>query len=251
MRMPHNKSNGSHAGKCQPHKVVALLLVATGLLTSAGWASPTFYGPSPYLSFSQSPFSGTSFLYFYLETFEDGALNTPGVTPSSGWLVAAPGIATDSVDADDGIIDGFGRSGHSFFSTMTQTNLTVTFSAAALGGHLPTHVGIVCTDANAPPGSSGYADVTFSAKDNNGVSLGSVTAVHFGDGLLTGQTAEDRFFGVYNPEGISSFSISEYNCRDWEVDHLQYGLVPEPSVTALVGIGALSLLGWHRRRNGR
>jgi hypothetical protein len=41
-------------------------------------------GPSPYLSFSDSPFNGGSFTYFHLETFEDHLLNTPGVTASPG-----------------------------------------------------------------------------------------------------------------------------------------------------------------------
>lgn len=39
-------------------------------------------GPSPYLSFADSPFNGGSFSYFHLETFEDHLLNTPGVTAS-------------------------------------------------------------------------------------------------------------------------------------------------------------------------
>lgn len=49
-------------------------------------SSATFYGPTPYLSFRDSPFSGTNFSYFYLEDFEDGLLNTPGVNVTTGWI---------------------------------------------------------------------------------------------------------------------------------------------------------------------
>src|SRR5262245_41740068 len=114
--------------------------------TSRVMASSVFFGPSPYLSFADSPFNHTNrFSYFYLEDFEDGQLNTPGVTASSGWQVLAQGPLTDSVDGDDGDIDGSGTGGHSFFSNLSSTTLTVTFHPENLGGHLPTHAGIVCT----------------------------------------------------------------------------------------------------------
>jgi len=184
-----------------------------------------FLGPSFYLSFADSPFYRTNGLaYFYTEDFEDGALNTPGATPSAGWVVAAPGSFTDSVDGDDGTIDGSGAGGHSYYSGGTRTNLTITFNAAALGGKLPTHAGIVWTDVGVvTSGTTAYGNVIFSALDANGLSLGTRVGINLGDGVGSATTTEDRFFVVVNAGGISSISITMTNSVDWEVDHLQYG----------------------------
>src|SRR5262245_49589581 len=123
--------------------VVALF----SLYPSAAGAGAIFFGPSPYLAFDNtlpgagtaiSAFSGLGFSYFYLETFEDGLLNTPGVTGTGG-AVAGPGGITDSVDADDGVIDGLGRDGHSYFGSGS-VGVRFDFSSAALGS-LPTHAG--------------------------------------------------------------------------------------------------------------
>jgi len=114
--------------------------------------APTFLGPSAYLGFDSthtgaganiSPFAGITFIYFYLETFEDGLLNTLGVT-NTGGVVGAPGIYTDSVDGDDGVIDGDGHLGRSI-ANLPPANMTFTFDAGVLGC-LPTHVGLVWTD---------------------------------------------------------------------------------------------------------
>lgn len=187
-----------------------------------------FFGPSPYLTFTNSTFDVAGFDYFYLETCEDGLINAPGITLNSGWLVNAPNLYADSVDADDGSINGSGTAGHSFLSDKTNANLTVTFDALALGGHLPTHVGVVCTDIGSVLfGSSGVGDVTLTAYDATNGWLGSITATNFGNGLFQGDspgaTDEDRFFGVSNPTGISSITLSVSNSKDWEADHLQYG----------------------------
>ncbi|MGZ8171941.1 MULTISPECIES: CHAP domain-containing protein [Methylobacter] len=194
-------------------------------------ASATFYGPAPYLSSRDSPFFGTKFSYFYLEDFEDGLLNTPGVTASFGWSVISGNNDVDSVDADDGIIDGKGNTGKSFFSDFVTNRLTFTFNAAALGGNLPTHAGIVWTDANA---SASRRQVEFSALDSSGTSLGSIGPFELGDDVINGTTAEDRFLGVYNPSGISSITISMPGSNNWEVDHLQYGNVIENQTPPLI-----------------
>jgi hypothetical protein len=94
-----------------------ILLLAVILLPIS--RADTFLGPTPYLSFADSPFNGGSFSYFYLETFEDHLSNTPGVTGSPGGVtsvVFGPSIH-DSVDADDGVIDGSGLNGDSYFSS--------------------------------------------------------------------------------------------------------------------------------------
>ena len=78
----------------------------------------------PYLSQANSPAGfHAGGAPVFLETFEDGLLNG-GITASTG-SVLGPGGSTDSVDADDGAIDGFGTHGHSFFSTTVR----FTFSA--------------------------------------------------------------------------------------------------------------------------
>ena len=206
--------------------IVAFCLVFFCSLSANGGS--VFFGPSPYLTFTNSTFDMAGFDYFFLETCEDGLINTPGVTLNSGWLVNVPSLFADSVDADDGVVDGSGIAGHSFLSGGVNTNLIVTFNAAALGGHLPTHVGVVCTDiGNVMFGQFGVGDVTFSAYDATNGLLGSITATNFGNGFFQGDslgaTAEDRFFGVSNPAGISSVNLSVSNSKDWEADHLQYG----------------------------
>jgi PEP-CTERM motif len=218
-----------------------MLASVSGLAAPAG-ADPILIGPTPYLQASDSPFSGTSFSYFYLETFEDGLLNTPGVTASGGIAIGMD-IYVDSVDSEDGLLDGTGSpTGHSFYSNFTEYAFTFSFDGAALGS-LPTHAGIVWTDIgyNAPTPYSG--PVFFEAFGPLGSSLGLTGPFLLGDGFDTGQTAEDRFFGVFNAGGISAIRIGT-NSADWEVDDLQYGAVhsvPEPSTLMLMGLGTLGV----------
>ena len=121
---------------------------------------------------------------------------------------------TDSVDADDGSIDGSGTNGHSFFSGSGSTGITFTFDATVLGS-LPTQVGILWTD--------GSGTTLFEAFGPGGVPLGQIGPVAIADGSFVGETAEDRFFGVTNPGGISAIRISNTS-GGIEVDHLQYGI---------------------------
>src|SRR5262249_22605979 len=87
-------------------------------ITPGGTASTRYFGPTPYLSFQDSPFRSGTFTYFYLEDFEDHLLNTPGVAADAGGVTSVifgPGYH-DSVDADDGVIDGHGGLGDSYFN---------------------------------------------------------------------------------------------------------------------------------------
>jgi hypothetical protein len=182
----------------------------------------------PYLQFSDSPFAGVDFSggYFHLETFEDDLLNTPGATASGGSIIGVEdfGGLVDSVDADDGVINGIGTTGNlgrSYFGSSSTFN----FSAALLG-NLPTHAGIVWTD--------GSGLFSIEAFDENGVSLGSAIGISHADGSISSTTAEDRFYGVTHPSGISRIIL--ISGGSLETDHLQYGFstIPEPSSAFLL-----------------
>ena len=131
-------------------------------------------------------------------------------------VVFGPSIH-DSVDADDGAIDGSGLAGDDWFSGCGSCGVTFHFDDGALGD-LPTYAGMVWTD--------GAGTITFEAFDENGVSLGKIFG-NDADGSFNGETAEDRFFGVFNSGGISAIKLSNAS-GGIELDHVQYGLGNAP-----------------------
>ncbi len=212
------------------------LSLASVLLLSAA-ASGDLIGPSPYRSFADSPFGGQLFTYFHLENFEDGALNTPGVSASGPGFPIHGFVGVDSVDGDDGAIDGSGTNGWSRYSGAVRS-MTFTFDSTALGG-LPTHAGLVWTDVGLT-GVPGVDDVTFEAFDANGVGVGTIGPVRVGDGDQVGQTAEDRFFGVVYAGGIARLIMTMAQSGEWEIDHLQYGrMALSSAVPTITNIGTL------------
>ncbi|WP_447978541.1 PEP-CTERM sorting domain-containing protein [Candidatus Nitrospira bockiana] len=227
-----------------PMKSLKVFVLSAAIVAAAAWAPSGAWaaavGPTPYLSFADSPFNGLPFGYFHLETFEDHALNTPGVTGSPGGvtsIVFGPSIH-DSVDADDGLIDGSGLNGDSYFHSPGSQGVTFAFDQTVLGS-LPTHAGIVWTD--------GAGTTLFEAFDASNVSLGTIGPVAIADGSFNGETAEDRFFGWVHAGGISKIVISNAS-GGIEVDHLQYGggvngpaPVPEPSAWLLLASGLAGL----------
>ncbi|HSW03335.1 hypothetical protein [Aquabacterium sp.] len=232
------RSAGSRAGVA----AASALTLALAAALPAQAAPPVFWEPTPYLSTADIPvgfYAGGS--PGFLDTLEDGTLD--GQITANNGVVIGPGQfdgARDSVDADDGAIDGLGTAGRSFFVNPGFVGVTFTFTGASL----PTAFGLVWTD--------GFGDVVFSATDGNGVSLGSITRNGFSDGSISGTTAEDRFFGVQFDGGIRSITITGQS-GGLELDHIQYGVmpsVPEPSgwVLLLAGIAALRL--WGRRQPG-
>jgi hypothetical protein len=189
--------------------------MALGVLISTAGATE-FYGPSHYYERGDSPFLGIDFDYFHLEDFEDALLNTPGVSASRGSATSVgygPDLH-DSVDGDDGRIDGSGLDGDSFFARNAYYGLRFTFSANALG-NLPTYAGVVWTD-----GDQGKA--LFQAYGPADELLGYIGPVEIGDDSNEGTTEEDRFFGVHSPGGILRIIISSSE-GGIEIDHLQYG----------------------------
>lgn len=221
--------------------IVSLLSCAAAPALAGG---VTTLGPSTYLSFADSPFNGPAFSYFHLEDFEDSLLNTPGASADNGFAVGIGG-AVDSVDADDGAIDGSGNNGHSWYPDAR--SVTFSFDALALGGNLPTHVGIVWTDVgNVFSGAYGVTDITFRAFDAANNEITSLLAPALGDESILGGTAEDRFLGLISPVGVARIELTTSNSVDWEVDHLQYGYIPAPGTLVLAGTGGL--IGLRRRR---
>lgn len=221
----------------------SLSLLAALLI--APFAQAALVGPAPYVKPADSPFAGGSYSYFYLEDFEDHALNTPGVSASVGGptSIAFGAGSHDSVDADDGVIDGASLLGDSYFYGTGSIGITFSFDEVLLGA-LPTGVGIVWTD--------GDGAVTFEAFDAMGISLGTLTSTT-ADGSYEGGTAEDRFFGATAAGGISKIFISNAG-GGIEVDHLQYGLASRtphqvPDALNLGGTMALvlALLAFGRR----
>jgi hypothetical protein len=218
---------------------VALLVIIAAAHPIAATAGSI--GPAPYLQASDSPFSAFTFDYFYLEDFEDNLFNVPGVTKSAGSIIGH-GLASDSVDADDGVIDGSGNDGRSLLASgFTPASVTFAFDAGILGS-LPTHAGIVWTD--------GGTATRFEAFGPGMVSLGTIGPFNLSDGNPNGGTAEDRFFGWSDPAGILAIKISPSGAS-MEVDHLQYGAaVPEPTTIEILGLG-VALVGWLGCRRGR
>jgi hypothetical protein len=172
----------------------------------------TTLGPLPYLQASDSPWFAAGLDAFILEDFED---QTPplGVSISAfSWGSSFPGVV-DSVDADDGDATNGGCS--TCESVWAGSAITFTFDPVLLGA-LPTHAGVVVTDAFA-------ANVTANLTATSAcASLGALkSAITFGDGSIAGDTAEDRFVGFESPAGMTTLTISVGG--PLEVDHLQVG----------------------------
>ncbi|MCL4221652.1 MAG: hypothetical protein KJZ65_09810 [Phycisphaerales bacterium] len=195
-------------------------------------AGADLIGPTPYLGLGDSPLDLFGGNLSYFENFEDGVFNIPGVTASAG-NPFGPSSITDSVDEDDGNIDGFGSAGWSFHSPNGATGIRFFFDAGVLG-QLPTQAGIVWTD--------GDGTITFTAYDAQGNEIGTLVGNH-ADGSYSGTTGDDRFYGVIHAGGISSIWIRN-SSGGIEVDHLQF-VVPGPSGLALLGLGGVVL---RRRR---
>jgi hypothetical protein len=205
-------------------------------------ASPVFYfaADAPYLSFNDSPFESVlaagDFSYWVFKDFQDNSLDFgPGVSFTPGYTIYADGLGSlaDSVE-----FTGDPPTGHSLFGGGL---FYLDFATGpGLLDNLPTHVGMVWTDGQAPA-------ITFEAFDRHGVSLGSVTG-HHADGSITGTTDEDRFYGVFFADGIARVTLSSSGAYQ-EIDHIQFGhAIPEPAAALLLAAGVLGLVLARRRR---
>lgn len=222
------------------NKAVAIAVLASG----CGVAGAAIIGPSPYLSVADSPFTGLGLTNFSLDDFEDGLANTPDVSYAGSGTLLFPSAVTDSVDGDDGAIDGFGNDGFSLAASQV-----ILQRLPVQNGTFPTHVGFVVTDIGGVVGGGpiqGVSQVSFRILFPGG---GETTYGPFtlGDGQVLGQTAEDRFFGFVFPQGISRVQIQQVGGGQIEIDHVQYGgAIPGPGVMGVLAAGGI--LATPRRR---
>jgi hypothetical protein len=246
----------------------ALLWIVVGAFLA--FATParaafTFLGPTPYSSAADSPFpvDGSNPNYF-LEDLEDGQLNSIGIFQrnleppllgSTVGVILSPGALTDSVDGDDGIIDGAGHQGFSMRSALhlvaptappfNQFVMAFEFDSVQLG-RFPHAFGFVWTDGET--GSS----LTLQILTGDGEWIESPPLTGLGDGLRDGGAADDRFVGAEVDDGIQLVRIlggfiGESAAFDYfEIDHIQYGFsVPEPTQSRiLISILAFFVLTW-------
>jgi hypothetical protein len=199
-------------------------------------AAAVFWGPSPYLSAADIPtgfYAGGAPVA--IEDFEDDSLDF-GISASAGSIIDAddrfPLNDVDSVDADDGLIDGSGSLGRSWYQPEASDGVTFTFTSPF------TAAGIVWTDSLRAP-------IIFEAFDINMESLGVSGPFTLGDSVFTGTTAEDRFFGVQDSNGILAINITaltDPNTSGLEVDHVQFGnAVPLPATLPMFASGLVIL----------
>lgn len=218
---------------------VTMTVFATSIMMteSVEAGSATFiFEDTTYLSILDSPMD-TGADDFHFEDFEDGLVNILGVTIDGG-LIRTPSNFTDSVDADDGVIDGSGTDGHSYWQVNGIEGFTINFDLDILGG-LPEEVGFVWTDGN----TDGV--FRFEAFGKDGV---SVLDIVLGNEDHFGTTVEDRFLGVQSTGGISSIRLSS-TFGGIEIDHLQYAsIVPLPAPIALGLAGLFGVLVKKRRQ---
>jgi len=242
MKMRQN----NRVGRSEYLKNIVVGAVATlSLSAETALGAAIFFGPIPYLSAADSPFfAGIQAGTITLEDFEDGLLNVPLVVEApatrAGVATSFSAFPIHSVDADDGIIDGFGNAGDAWVPSSSGEYV---FQLDA-GGNLPRYVGLVITET-----ALSILAVGFEAFDQNGNLLG-LAQMSFADGNFVtdngtnGRTVADRFVGVFNEEGISRIEVG----GAIQIDHLQFGsAIPEPN-SALLTLCAGGLWLMRRRR---
>lgn len=189
------------------------------------------FGPLPYLQATDVP-DGFC-VECELEDFEDNEINS-FLTFDCGEILGPniddpriPGVQiTDSVDGDDGTLDGNGNSGHSYFCTDPATAITVDFGTPVAAA------GAVWTD-----GDRGVS-VQIEAFDVEGSSIAISEPAAIADSSFFGETAEDHFFGVRSDQGIASMTIRTLGAgAGIEIDHVRWDsqelvVTPDPPTIA-------------------
>jgi len=156
---------------------------------------------------------------FFCETFEDGTVNTPGLGIAGG-AILAPGASTDSVDFDDGVLNGLGTAGRSYKAAPGAT-VSVSINGTALAG-LPERLAFAWTDG------AQNSSMTLVVTTGNGLTFTRTVGPAM-DGSSNGATAEDRLVSITSSFGIASVAITTTGGAGFEIDHVQY---EDPVVSA-------------------
>lgn len=232
---------------------LSLRLFAGVLLASvfpfAANAATTSFGPTAYLQHGDTP---TDFICdscpLYIEDFEDNMLDgflsiDNGVIFPPNGMTGSSNPSTDSVDGDDGAVDGVGLEGYSWFSGNGESSIEIDFAEAVKSA------GLVFTD-----GDSASTNVLLEALDMDGNVIGTINAGDLADDSFFGETAEDRFLGFSDMNGaIASLRISIDAGSGIEIDHIQWQThaecVPEPAASMMALFAILGLCGFRRSRS--
>ncbi len=211
--------------------------------------------------------------FSYVEDFEDGLLNTPGLSAMGD--TGLPGVVIGNgpfVDSVDGANPPSGSTGYSYYSGRANGDyrfnhqLIFSFGEVAPGSKV-TKAGLTWTDVSyldnqsdySVPNGQGYGIAiaqdwgvfqAWSGANATGTLLYEVRQF-LGDGQDTGQTAEDTLFEWEDVNGIGSIVMMMENSTDWEVDNIAYsGVIPDPIPTPalLPGLIGLGLSAWRKRK---
>ncbi len=212
-----------HSAKKTRLRYQIALTALTLLLGNGSIVGAAQIGPVPYLAFdpnnpnaerSDSPFADIEFSSFYFENFESDAV-IPQLIMESGIRSTAFGSTNDSVDGDDGQVDGSGVNGSAWFDE----NLISFQIDQNEVDELPTHLGLVITDS-----SLGGADMTLTAFDSNNEVVEAFTFFFEGDDSFAGTTDEDRFVGIIHEGGIARIELHDNEAPNgFEIDHIYFG----------------------------
>ncbi|MCA9215614.1 MAG: PEP-CTERM sorting domain-containing protein [Planctomycetales bacterium] len=229
-------------------KTMIYAMTAALLASTVASAAPIWFGPTHYTSEADRPAAFDSFgscdqCAMVVEDFED-ELIYPGLSLSPGMIIGpefSSGLPklVDSVDIDDGGINGSGNDGHSFYAVGNK--ITLTFDEPV------TTAGVVWTD-----GPIEAERIILEAFDIDGNLIGAQAFAIEPDNSYQGTTDEDRFVGLQH-EGIASLVVRQSGGGTGiEIDHITFSncaiCVPEPSSAILIVLGIVSSLAIRRRR---
>jgi hypothetical protein len=206
----------------------------------------SIFGPVPYHQKSDSPFyPGIRAGTLYFEDFEDGLLNTPGVSVRNGAIGGAQGV-----DEDDGVLDDRGISQVWLSNRFVIPEygspwvIEISFTPTPDQGY-PKYAGLALLGfTSLPPDAE--AVFLFRAYDGLGNDITGdkqIDLVHLPPGTPLLSTQGDQFVGLYSDNGISKILLAA-----GKFDHLQYGYsIPESGVTTFTALTGFLLLSRRRR----
>ena len=189
----------------------------------------------PYAQRSDSPWAaGIRQGSIYVEDFEDGLVNTPGLAMALG--IMSPG---SSVDEDDGILgnqDDDTFHGRYWYAGVSGPSHTARAEFSPNGsGNYPLYAGWAMDTGD-------FADAKFEAFDPSGQLIASY--------LYILEWGEIQFVGVHAQQGIGA--IQSTGNVNLFVDHVQYGYaIPEPNTALLTATTALAAASRRRRAPAR